>query len=111
MFGHWFEILVLLGLALLVFGPKRMIEMGSQVGKAFRELQSSVKDMNLSSLLNTDDEPAKPTTVETLTSKISQFSQNVGERSPLPASVANASQTDSAPVVEGSIEHVEERAE
>ena len=104
MFGHWFEILVLLGLALLVFGPKRMIEMGSQVGKAFRELQSSVKDMNLSSLLNADDEPAKATTVETLTSKISQFSQSVGERSPLPSSVANP---ESATVVDGSVEHVE----
>ena len=108
MFGHWFEILALLGLALLVFGPKRMIEMGSQVGKAFRELQNSVKDMNLSSLINADDEPAKPTTVETLTSKISQFSQTVGERSPLPKAITGV---ESAPVVDGSVERVEERAE
>lgn len=108
MFGHWFEILILLGLALLVFGPKRMIEMGSQVGKAFRELQGSIKDMNLSSLLTTDEEPAKPTTVETLTSKISQFSQTVGERTPLPKAVAN---TESAPIVDGSVERVEEHVE
>jgi len=108
MFGHWLEILALLGLALLVFGPKRMIEMGSQVGKAFRELQSSVKDMNLSSLINADDEPAKPTTVETLTSKISQFSQTVGERTPLPPSIT---QPDRAPVVDASVERIEEHAE
>jgi TatA/E family protein of Tat protein translocase len=111
MFGHWFEILILLGLALLVFGPKRMIEMGSQLGKTFRELQSSVKDMNLSSLINTDDEPAKPSTVETLTAKISQFSQTVGERTPLPTSITNAAPADSATVVDGSVERVEEHVE
>ncbi len=111
MFGHWFEILILLGLALLVFGPKRLIEMGSQLGRGFRELQSSLKDVNLSSLINTDDEPANPTTVETLSSKISQFSQTVGERTPLPKSITDASPADSASTVDGSVERVEEHVE
>jgi sec-independent protein translocase protein TatA len=48
--GHWFEILIILGLALLVFGPKRMIEMGSSLGKAFRELRDAAKEMDWSSL-------------------------------------------------------------
>ena len=48
--GHWFEILIILALALLVFGPKRMIEMGSQLGKAFRELRNAAKEMDWSSL-------------------------------------------------------------
>jgi sec-independent protein translocase protein TatA len=48
--GHWFEILIILALALLVFGPKRMIEMGSSLGKAFRELRDAAKEMDWSSL-------------------------------------------------------------
>ncbi|HEY7094888.1 MAG TPA: twin-arginine translocase TatA/TatE family subunit [Ktedonobacterales bacterium] len=48
--GHWFEILIILALALLVFGPKRMIEMGSQLGKAFRQLRDAAKEMDWSSL-------------------------------------------------------------
>jgi sec-independent protein translocase protein TatA len=48
--GHWFEILIILALALLVFGPKRMIEMGSSLGKAFRELRNAAKEMDWSSL-------------------------------------------------------------
>jgi sec-independent protein translocase protein TatA len=48
--GHWFEILIILALALLVFGPKRMIEMGSSLGKAFRQLRDAAKEMDWSSL-------------------------------------------------------------
>jgi sec-independent protein translocase protein TatA len=48
--GHWFEILIILALALLVFGPKRMIEMGSSLGKAFRELRDAAKEMDWSSV-------------------------------------------------------------
>jgi TatA/E family protein of Tat protein translocase len=65
--GHWFEILIILALALLVFGPKRMIEMGSSLGKAFRELRNAAKDMDWSSLTGqseatttTSSPPAQP---------------------------------------------------
>lgn len=57
--GHWLEIIVLLGLALLVFGPKRMVDMGSSLGKAFREFRNSTKDLNFSQMFtgqDTDDE-------------------------------------------------------
>ncbi|MBF6592605.1 MAG: twin-arginine translocase TatA/TatE family subunit, partial [Ktedonobacterales bacterium] len=60
MFGHWFEILGLLFVALLVFGPKKMIEMGSSFGKTLRELRESVKDMNWSSLVNEEKAPPPP---------------------------------------------------
>ena len=48
--GHWLEIIVLLLLALLVFGPKRMVSMGSSLGKAFREFRESTKDLNFSQM-------------------------------------------------------------
>lgn len=50
--SHWLEIIGLLLLALLVFGPKRMVEMGSSLGKAFKEFRDSTKDINLSQMFS-----------------------------------------------------------
>jgi TatA/E family protein of Tat protein translocase len=58
--GHWFEILIILALALLVFGPKRMIEMGSQLGKAFRDLRNAAKEMDWSSLTGQNETTTTP---------------------------------------------------
>ena len=74
MFGHFPEMILLLGLALLVFGPKRMIEMGSAFGKAFREFREATKEMSWSSLTGTDDDTPRQTAM----SKLSQFAQTVG---------------------------------
>ena len=38
------EIVLLLGLALLLFGAKRLPEIGRSVGQGLREFKSSVKD-------------------------------------------------------------------
>jgi TatA/E family protein of Tat protein translocase len=63
--GHWVEIIGLLLLALLVFGPKRMVDMGSSLGKAFKEFRDSTKDLNLSQMLSgndtSDDTPSRIT--------------------------------------------------
>jgi len=50
--SHWLEIIGLLLLALLVFGPKRMVEMGSSLGKMFKEFRESTKDLNLSQMFS-----------------------------------------------------------
>jgi TatA/E family protein of Tat protein translocase len=42
---HWYDLLVLVGLALLVFGPKRLPEMGSAVGKTIKEFQRSMREV------------------------------------------------------------------
>jgi TatA/E family protein of Tat protein translocase len=71
--GHIFDIFILLFIALLVFGPKRMIDMGSSFGKAFRELRDATKDMNWTSLIHDDGAsapkpgptPFRPTTSST----------------------------------------------
>jgi sec-independent protein translocase protein TatA len=62
MFGHIPEILALLLVALLVFGPKRMVEMGSQVGKAVREFRDSTKGFSWTNLLSMDEHENKPST-------------------------------------------------
>jgi sec-independent protein translocase protein TatA len=55
MFGHIPELMVVLVVGLLIFGPKRVIEMGSAAGKMLRELREAVKDMNWSTLVADED--------------------------------------------------------
>ena len=42
---HWYELLPLALLALLVFGPKRLPEMGASIGKTIREFQKSMHEI------------------------------------------------------------------
>lgn len=66
--GHWIQIIGLLLLALLVFGPKRMVEMGSSLGKAFKEFRDSTKDLNFSQMLSgTDSDDDDDTTTSRIT--------------------------------------------
>ncbi len=42
---HWYDLVVLAGIALLIFGPKRLPELGSSVGKTIREFQKSMREV------------------------------------------------------------------
>ena len=42
---HWYDLLIVFGIALLFFGPKRLPEMGSSIGKTIREFQKSMKEV------------------------------------------------------------------
>ena len=105
MFGHWFEILMLLFVALLVFGPKKLMEMGSSFGKAFREFREATKEMNWSNLMSTGstEEPPRPPQAHHPTSPRWTASES-------DAGGSGAARSESASVVESTLEHVE-RAE
>ncbi len=79
MFGHLPQIIFLAALALLVFGPKRVIEMGSSLGKALREFQQATKDMNLSNLLTgeQDTSSSSGSSTPSALSHLSQLSQSL----------------------------------
>ncbi len=47
---HWWDMLVVVALGLIFFGPKRLPEMGSSLGKTIREFQKSMREV-------TDPEP------------------------------------------------------
>lgn len=107
-FGHLPEILGLLVIALLVFGPKRMIEMGSQLGKAVRELRDATKDLNLSNLMSGGD--SEPSSQSTL-SRLSQFSQSLNESTSAPAPSTPSAPVTTAtatPIVEATVEPMDE---
>lgn len=64
-FDHLFDVLILLVLALLVFGPTKMIAMGSDLGRAVRQLRQATKGMSLNDLLTgnfEDKNQAQPET-------------------------------------------------
>lgn len=42
--GMW-ELLIILGIALVVFGAKRLPEIGSSMGKSIREFKRSLKEV------------------------------------------------------------------
>jgi sec-independent protein translocase protein TatA len=99
-FGHLPEILLLLVLALLVFGPKRMIEMGSSFGKMFREFREATRDMSWSNLLGTSDVSE---------SRLSRPSQSAPPFTPARSQTTVATSSTPGPsVVDGSIEHPRE---
>ncbi len=66
-------LLGLLVLGLIIFGPKKMIEMAGRLGQMLRELQAAVKEMNWSVLGEDAPSNATPSTL----SKLSQFAQNL----------------------------------
>lgn len=59
MFGnHWVYIIVLLVIVLIIFGPGRLPELGSGLGKAMREFRKATTE--LTSEVNKTVESSKP---------------------------------------------------
>ena len=105
--GHLPELIVILGVGLLVFGPKRMIDMGAAAGKAFREFREATRDLNLNSLTNPPPSAAtaEPDAQSTL-SKLSQLSQSLGASTPA-TSDASALTAGAGATVDGTVAHSE----
>lgn len=60
--GIW-EILLILVVILLIFGPRRLPEMAKGIGQSVREFRKGIRDMKDD--IDRDDEPKKATVVET----------------------------------------------
>src|ERR1700730_1088554 len=43
--GHWWVLLILAAIALIVFGPSRLPELGAGLGKAIREFRKASSEM------------------------------------------------------------------
>ena len=101
-FGHFPELLGILVVALLIFGPKRMIEMGSKVGRAVRELRESTKDLNWTALLG-GGEPSKPSSSSL--GALSQFTQSLsGSLRDLQGTPSSAPEAGTPPISQPSVE-------
>lgn len=54
------ELLIVFGLALLIFGPSKLPEIGKSLGKGIREFKSATKEVKDSVSLDDDEEDQKP---------------------------------------------------
>jgi sec-independent protein translocase protein TatA len=59
--GHIWELAIILGLALVVFGPKRLPEIGGALGKGIREFKQSTSE--LTDTITTSHEAQAPAIV------------------------------------------------
>ncbi len=81
MFGHIPELLGLIVLGLIIFGPKRMIELGGQLGRMWRDLQSAMKDMSWNPL--GEDASTRSNSSQTTLGRLSQMAQDfTAQRAP-----------------------------
>jgi sec-independent protein translocase protein TatA len=53
-FGHAPELIIVLVVALLIFGPKRLPEMGAGVGKFIKEFRKSINEISNHTDVNSD---------------------------------------------------------
>ena len=43
---HWPELIIITVVALLIFGPKRLPEVGSAIGKTYKEFKKSLSELS-----------------------------------------------------------------
>jgi sec-independent protein translocase protein TatA len=60
MFGFSGEHLVILGIILLVFGPRRLPELGNTMGKALRNFKDGLAGVKDADFRNLGDQPEAP---------------------------------------------------
>ena len=59
---HWFWIVALLVIVLIIFGPGRLPELGGAVGKAMREFRKATSELTneVTSAVSSKSEPTPP---------------------------------------------------
>lgn len=69
---HGFDLIILLVIALLIFGPKKLPEVGAAIGKSIQEYRKSMKEVTEAHLVNKDVQTVLPATDEVLQVKSAQ---------------------------------------
>jgi TatA/E family protein of Tat protein translocase len=58
--GHLPELLIVLTLALVVFGPKRLPEIGASLGKGIHDFRKGISDLNTQAVIPDPEELPAP---------------------------------------------------
>lgn len=69
---HWYDLAIVLVVALLVLGPKKLPEMGSSVGKMFKEFKKSASEIGESIKLDAAKQEASTPALPKATATIEQ---------------------------------------
>jgi len=54
----WTEVVIIIGVAILIFGPKKIPELGSSLGKTLRGLKEEMKQSQADAAKSEDDYPS-----------------------------------------------------
>ncbi len=84
---HWYDLLGIVVLGLIVFGPKRLPEMGSSLGKTIREFQKSIREVT---------DPTPPSSVPPSATQTAQPVASAPETPPVIAAAPQATVVESS---------------
>jgi sec-independent protein translocase protein TatA len=57
-FGHWYVLIIILAIVLIVYGPGKLPEVGAAIGKAMREFRNASSDLQEEIKRGTTTEPS-----------------------------------------------------
>ena len=60
-FSHWYILLLVLAIVLIVYGPGKLPEVGGAIGRAMREFRKASTDLQDEIKKSTSDQPEAPT--------------------------------------------------
>ena len=55
--GHWYVLVIILAIVLIVYGPGKLPEVGGAIGKAMREFRKASTDLQENIRSSTSDSP------------------------------------------------------
>jgi TatA/E family protein of Tat protein translocase len=58
-FGHWYILLLVLAIVLIVYGPGKLPEVGGAIGRAMREFRKASTDIQDEIRKSTSDQPSQ----------------------------------------------------
>ena len=92
MFGISGEHLLILGIVLLIFGPRRLPELGNTLGKAIRNFKESMAGIEEAKFRRIDEKMAEPATASASAANVSANAANVSANAAnVSANAANVS--------------------
>ena len=86
---HGFDLIVILIIALLIFGPKKLPEMGSAIGKSIKEFRKGMNELTS----HKEEEEKLPASSKDM-SKLSQSSASYQEEVPTKTAYSEVSRTE-----------------
>jgi sec-independent protein translocase protein TatA len=76
---HPLELVIILAILLLVFGPKRLPEMGSAIGKSIKEFRKGISELSSPKDEHEEEKQLSASTTDTSTANIEKQSTTAAE--------------------------------
>lgn len=95
---HGLDLVVILVIALLIFGPKKLPEMGASIGKSIKEFQKGMKEVTGGHKKDDDDDDDDEVEARPVSSKDMKKLKGNASSAPAPKSSVSEMSSPSEPV-------------